>query len=328
MKCILPQQSNELKCKALWDLYVSLKILGKPYVMAKSRYDCKEYLYYIESVEGPYGEDQYSRFGYDDIADLPIYEGRDEWIDLVLIRMACEERIVFNCRIKVNSEKDKDITVSQLKLMNNISIPSVLEIEKSTFTGILPQTSIERRPQHLSNLKKTPKYRVTDSFSSFLDYLYKKDISFAYDKIKGVNRITMDLISPNSPNGYVKSSIVFYENYVEVSACYKDIGFQISDGNSFIDLMRLVNFLNGRRLHMDYTPRFYITEGESIDITATWDTHYRTLDEVYKTTEYITGIFIGFMDALVPSIFGVLDGSMLFEDAIKSIEAISLQANK
>ena len=323
MKCILPQQSNELKCKALWDLYVSLKILGKPYVMAKSRYDYKEFLYYIESVEGPYGEDQYSRFGYDDIADLPIYEGRDEWIDLVLIRMACEERIVFNCRIKVNSEKDKDITVSQLKLMNNISIPSALEIEKSTFTGRLPQTSLERRPQHLSNLKKTPKYRVTDSFSSILEYLYKKDISFTYDKINGVKRITMDLISPNSPNGYVKSSMVFYENYVEVSACYKDIGSQISDENGFIDLMRLVNFLNGRRLHIDYTPRFYITEGKSIDIISAFDISFKDWDTSYTTNEYITDRFIKLMDSLAPLFFGVVEGHMLVEDAIeKSAQVI------
>ena len=122
--------------------------------------------------------------------------------------------------------------------------------------------------------------------------------------------------------------MVFHENYVEASACYKDIGSEISDGNAFIDLMRLVNFLNGRRLHIDYTPRFYITEGKSIDITASWDIQYRTWDEVYKTTEYIYGSFIEFMDALAPSIFGVLDGSMLFEDATKAIEAISLKANR
>ena len=119
---------EDLECKSLWELYVLLDSLDKPYLKARRWGKDQEYLYYIQSISRPEGVDRYTNFGCDDIYDLEIPDGREEWIEIVLLRKECGKEIEFKCKVKTNTKYNSDFSVFTLMTLSRISIPDISEI--------------------------------------------------------------------------------------------------------------------------------------------------------------------------------------------------------
>lgn len=119
---------EDLECKSLWELYVLLGSLDRPYLKARRWDKDQEYLYYIQSISRPEGVDRYTNFGYDDIYDLEVPAGRDEWIEIVLLRRECGKEIEFKCKVKTNTKYNSDFSVFTLMILSRISIPDMSEI--------------------------------------------------------------------------------------------------------------------------------------------------------------------------------------------------------
>ena len=120
---------EDLECKSLWELYVLLESLDKPYLKARRWGKDQEYLYYIQSISRPEGVDRYTNFGYDDIYDLEVPAGRVEWIEIVLLRKECGEEIEFKCKVETNTKYNSDFSVFTLMTLSRISIPDISEID-------------------------------------------------------------------------------------------------------------------------------------------------------------------------------------------------------
>ena len=72
------KRPEDLECKALWELYVLLESLDRPYLKARENYKSKEYLYYIQSVTRPEGKAHYRFDSFGDIGEIRIPDGREE----------------------------------------------------------------------------------------------------------------------------------------------------------------------------------------------------------------------------------------------------------
>lgn len=132
---------EDLESKALWELYVLLSRLDKPYLKARRWRDDEEYLYHIESISRPEGKKRYSYFGCDDICDIRVPEGRDEWIKINLARMDCGMKIEYECEVRINTESAVDFSVFTLMILARISIPEMTEINAVKMKNGLPVTS-------------------------------------------------------------------------------------------------------------------------------------------------------------------------------------------
>ena len=135
----LADRPEDLECKALWELYVLLNSLDEPYIRAKTGRN-KEYLYHIEGISRPEGKERYTVFGCDDIADMEIYDGRDEWIDLVLVRMEDNRRIEEKYRVQFNTKYCLDFSVMTLMMLAHIFIPTYAELDAAEMKNGLPVT--------------------------------------------------------------------------------------------------------------------------------------------------------------------------------------------
>ena len=125
------KRPEDLECKALWELYVLLENLDRPYLKARENYKSKEYLYYIQSVTRPEGKAYYGFDSFGDIGEIRIPDGRDEWIDIVLLRKEGSKRIEYKVTVKTNTEYDSDFSVFTLMTLARISIPDMSEIENA-----------------------------------------------------------------------------------------------------------------------------------------------------------------------------------------------------
>ena len=69
-------------------------------------------------------------------------------------------------------------------------------------------------------------------------------------------------------------------------------------------------------------PRFYITEDESFDISATTIMNYEIMERfLYQGSDYITSYCPEFLDILAPYIFGILNGELSAGEAITEFES-------
>lgn len=163
--------------------------------------------------------------------------------------------------------------------------------------------------------------------SHFVDHIvdYEED---------GHERITMLYNAPKSPGYFIESCIYFFSECLECRVYYSEIGTEfVKNSNHQEELMRLLNFLNanvwisssdgvGGALYNSeylYTPRYYMTE--EYDITFSTFIPY-SLQELttIQTADFLTGALPLLMDALSPPLFGVILGTLPFDQAVRYIK--------
>lgn len=168
------------------------------------------------------------------------------------------------------------------------------------------------------------------------DYLQEHTIPYEADIDTGLLRITMTLKAANCPGRILESCIWFYEESMEVRTYYGEMGAAIcKESGRIADLYRLLNFINARvwvrcsdgadgvfyAPDERYTPRFYLTEDDRFDITATTMIPYVLFDDQrLMTMDYITASIPELMDKLSPALFRMLTGLIDVQKAIMTIK--------
>lgn len=116
-------------------------------------------------------------------------------------------------------------------------------------------------------------------------YLKLHNLYFETDQMEGIPRITMVFKNcDRCPNYITEGCISFYEDFMEVRNYYSKLGTEICQKSKYLsELYRLLNYINARlwvsasdglegALYQSQyliSPRFYVTEDEMQDITAT-----------------------------------------------------------
>ena len=172
-----------------------------------------------------------------------------------------------------------------------------------------------------------------------ISYLKERNIYHKQDTCEGAPRITMSFEGyPNSPSKRIESCIYFYKDAgtIEARVYYAEPGPQVVKENveRLPALYRLLNYINARVFvkNMDgignefyspsylLQPRFYLTEDDYYDITATivmeQDCFWVAPLEI---EDFLTAALPTVMDQLSPYIYGVLVGSVGVDTAITCI---------
>lgn len=138
------------------------------------------------------------------------------------------------------------------------------------------------------------------------------------------------------PDYITEGCIWFYENSMEVRVYYSKLGAEICQKSKYLpELYRLLNYINARlwvsvsdglegALYQSQyltSPRFYVTEDEMQDITATMlipYTHFE-LDRL-EMEDFITAALPGLLDDLSTPVFLLLGGRITVEEAIDMVK--------
>lgn len=174
--------------------------------------------------------------------------------------------------------------------------------------------------------------------NAIISYLKERNIYYTEDISEGTPRITMSFNGfQNSPSKRIEACAWFYnDNTLEVRAYYAEPGPQIVEKSEhYPDFFRLLNFLNARVFVRNVDgvgnefykpsyllqPRFYLTEDNCFDITATVvmeeDCFWVAPLEI---EDFITAGLPSLLEELAPYIFGVLLGNLTAENAIQYIK--------
>ena len=178
-------------------------------------------------------------------------------------------------------------------------------------------------------MRKNPKEHIWS-------YLKERNIYHEHDSYEGASRMTISLDGyPNSPSKRIESCIYFYKDAgtIEARVYYAEPGPQIVKENieRLPALYRLLNYINacvfiqnmdgiGNKLYSPSylpQPRFYLTEDDCYDITATL-----VLEQDYfwvaplEIEDFISAALPTVMDQLAPYIYGVLFGNVGVDAAI------------
>lgn len=168
------------------------------------------------------------------------------------------------------------------------------------------------------------------------NYLKAHNISYTQDIDSGAPR--MNILYTNCafcPDRMLEGCIWFYKDSMEARTYFNQNSAEWCRTSSHIpELMRLLNFINarvwpstsdgmGNSLYMPsslYTPRIYLTEDSSYDITLTSVIPYDFYELApLETEDYITACCPDLLNDLSPAIFGVLLGNLDVEQAIQYV---------
>lgn len=137
-------------------------------------------------------------------------------------------------------------------------------------------------------------------------------------------------------NGWdLQGCIWLYENSMEVRVYYSELGAEICKKSKHLpELYRLMNYINARLWvgvsdGMDgvlyqsqylISPRFYITEDEMQDITATMLIPYTHFEmDVLELEDFITAALPSLLNSLSVPVFLLLEGRITVEEAIDMV---------
>lgn len=168
------------------------------------------------------------------------------------------------------------------------------------------------------------------------DYFAAHNIQCVSAIADGMMTLNMAFPAPDAPSEYVESCIFFYENDMETRIYYSaDSSAWCRESRRFWgELYRLLNFINARVfLHCAdgcggalycprilYTPRFYLTEDDSCDLSMTTVIPYDFFELApLETADYLTGFSAELLNALAKPIFLLLLGKINVEEAITLI---------
>lgn len=176
---------------------------------------------------------------------------------------------------------------------------------------------------------------MDDVYKHIITYLKQKS-NIYIESCKFAPSITIALPGhSNSPSRKIESSLFFFPDAIEIRVYYACPGPQIVSNNleRLPSLYRLLNFLNahvfvkkmegvGNFYRASYLlqPRFFLTEDEQFDITATviLEKDFFELAPL-EIEDFITIALPALMNQLSPYIFGVVTGKVNVEAAIRQI---------
>ena len=159
--------------------------------------------------------------------------------------------------------------------------------------------------------------------SEVTSYLKLHNLYFETDQMEG------------SPDYITEGCIWLYENSMEVRVYYSELGAEICKKSKHLpELYRLMNYINARLWvgvsdGMDgvlyqsqylISPRFYITEDEMQDITATMLIPYTHFEmDVLELEDFITAALPSLLNSLSVPVFLLLEGRITVEEAIDMV---------
>lgn len=167
----------------------------------------------------------------------------------------------------------------------------------------------------------------------FTDYLWEHNIYYESSISNGAQQITMVYDVEEAPGECIESCIWFYDDSAEVRAYYSEVGAEICRESEYRgELLKLLNYINARVFlscgnsqgpyepHMLHTPRMYMTEDGSFDITITTMINYDFWEVApMETDDYITIYCPELLERLTYPIFLVLLGKISVDDAKERI---------
>lgn len=185
-------------------------------------------------------------------------------------------------------------------------------------------------------IEQHKKRKSIKNMSEIISYLKIHNLYFKVDHSEGVPRITMVFKNcERSPAYITEGCIWFYESSMEVRVYYSKLGAAICQKSKHLpDLYRLINYINARlwvgvsdglegALYQSQyltSPRFYITEDEMQDITATMLIPYTHFEmDVLELEDFITAALPSLLDSLSMPIFLLLEGKITVEKAIDMV---------
>ena len=169
--------------------------------------------------------------------------------------------------------------------------------------------------------------------SEVVSYLKLHNLYFETDQMEGIPRITMVFKNcDRCPNYITEGCIWFYEEFMEVRVYYSKLGAEICQKSKYLsELYRLLNYINARlwvsasdglegALYQSQyliLPRFYVTEDEMQDITATMLIPYTHFElDMLELEDFITAAIPSLLDGLSMPVFLLLEGRITAEEAI------------
>ena len=173
--------------------------------------------------------------------------------------------------------------------------------------------------------------------NDFLSYLKERNIYFFEDFSEGTPRITMSFEGfQNSPSKRIEACVWFYgDSTLEARVYYAEPSPQIVERSGHLpEIFRLLNYLNARVFVRNadgvenefykpsylLQPRFYMTEDNCFDITATvvmeGDFFWIAPLEI---EDFITAGLPSLLEELAPYIFGVILGNISVDVGIQYI---------
>ena len=169
-------------------------------------------------------------------------------------------------------------------------------------------------------------------------YLKQHNLYFETDLMEGIPRITMVFKNCDRSPGYITEGCIwFYENSMEVRVYYSKLGAEICQKSKHLpELYRLMNYINARlwvsvsdglegALYQSQyliSPRFYVTEDEVQDITATMLIPYTHFElDMLEIEDFITAALPGLLDDLSIPVFLLLEGRITEEEAIDMVRS-------
>ena len=172
--------------------------------------------------------------------------------------------------------------------------------------------------------------------SEVTSYLKLHNLYFETDQMEGIPRIKMVFKNcDRSPDYITEGCIWLYENSMEVRVYYSELGAEICKKSKHLpELYRLMNYINARLWvgvsgGMDgvlyqsqylISPRFYITEDEMQDITATMLIPYTHFEmDVLELEDFITAALPSLLNSLSVPVFLLLEGRITVEEAIDMV---------
>ena len=180
------------------------------------------------------------------------------------------------------------------------------------------------------------KKKCTKYMSEIISYLNQHNLYFKANHSEGIPRITMVFKNcDRCPDYITEGCIWFYEDFMEVRVYYSKMGAEICQKSKYLpELYRLLNYINARlwvsvsdglegalyQSQYSTSPRFYVTEDEMQDITATMIipyTHFE-LDRL-EMEDFITAALPGLLDDLSTPVFLLLEGRITAEEAIDMV---------
>ena len=324
----------EIECKAIWQLFLYLGGLEKPYIRAKCEGDDTDFLYRVNDVNLNIGKTESSPYDLGDIGTIMVKDRKIEKVILELERRSFDKLIKRSFEIFVNAAMNPKRTMEEILERNEVKIPSEEELKKVTFDRGIPVSYIEKTPVHLDNGRRYEWRSLKYNVWEFQNYLDHKGISYIYDKDGGVSRYTMELEEPSCPCGSVTVSVKIRKDRAEIMARYSDeCAATLKNSAHKEDLLWLLSFINekvflkqtdmGREKRdpqMFYTPRFYVSGGDRPNVEAATVISYWHWDKNLATERYIMGYCPKILGLLAPYIFGVLEGKTSLKEAKEKIE--------
>lgn len=319
-----------LYCEALWELYVLLEDLERPYLKITEK---ETFLWFISNVELTIGDKQYD---FDSIANIDI-PYHIETVTICLRRLECDKEITYDLEISMNTLYRWETTAGLLLERYHASLPSEEEIDSILMKNGIPLTYIEKDPVHVKKRKsyKPVSARYSDRILYLMDFFDYEKISYRFDKEGDIPRFTMIYDIPEIANGQLTGSIKFLKDHAEFKLC---IAVENMEADRIPELLKLINHINSEAVVMQnwsisrnedqifYTPRFFLSEeDDGTAITASTFINYRVWEIVWTTNDYITKDCPSLLASLAHPVLGFANGELTLEEAMKEVDALTQQ---